>query len=164
MHIQTTRFSTQEIFPSGVVTGMVTRSFYYRGHSWHKLTQKSTAHPHWPCFPPMEDTKSFQVCHQPLFSSYKNPESSWDSLQPAWEFPLGGEAAPFCLSLCSSHSFLFFSGPDLDKLAASFLRLSGELSATHLKACNLVISTLNLRLTSPDSLGNELVSESRGKM
>lgn len=163
MHIQTTRFSTQEIFPSGVVTGMVTRSFYYRGHSWHKLTQKSTAHPHWPFFPPMEDTKSFQVCHQLLFSSYKNPESSWDYLQPAWEFPLRGEQPSSAF-----HSVLppvsFFSGPDLDKLAASFLGLSGELSATHLKACNLVISTLNLRLTSPDSLGNELVSESRGRM
>lgn len=63
-----------------------------------------------------------KFCHQFPFSSYKNAESSWENLQPAWEFPLGGEAALFCLPLHSSPSFLFFSGPDLDKLAASFLQ------------------------------------------
>lgn len=125
MHIQTTHFSTQEIFPSGVVTGMVTRSFYYRGHSWHELTQKSTAHPPlWPCFPSMEDRKSFQVLPPiPLFLIQQPREQLRKSatclgVSPRW----GGSpllpSTPFFPQL----PFFFFSGPDLDKLAASFLQ------------------------------------------
>lgn len=127
MHIQATHFSTQEIFPSRVVTGMVTRSFYYRGHSWHELTQKTTAHPPlWPCFPPMEDRKSFQVLPPiPLFLIQEPRKQLGKSATCLGVSPPWGGSPPssaFHSGLPPAFFLFFFSGPDLDKLAVSFLR------------------------------------------
>lgn len=135
------------------------------GHPWHEHTKLSVAGLHlWPCSRPMEDRKSFQLLPPtPLFLMQEQRGQLRISANLPRSFPWWRHHPP--PSTCFFFPPVsFFLGQTWIKLLLPSFGPSGELSATHLKAWNLVISTLNLWLTSPDSLENELVSESRGRI
>lgn len=121
-HTQTLPVSTQETFPSAAATKMVTGPCYHRGCPWHEHPEVSVAGLHlWPCSGPMEVRKSFQLPPPiPLFLMQEQRAQLRVSANPP-------RSCPSVETLASAFHppllpwFPFFSGPDVDKLAASFL-------------------------------------------